>query len=475
MNEKAKNLLKNLNYTVTANFMVLGISVILNLIVPKYLGVKDYGYWQLYVFYSSYVGFFHLGWIDGIYLKIGGAEYEDLDKKSLGTQFYYLFFFQLILSSFLILFSLLFVSDNNKQIVWLGTAIMLIIYNLRSFILFVLQSTNRIKEYAQLSRNDRYLYLIATLLYLLTGGRNFIILILFDIISKLILTIWGTTLLKDIIFLRRIPLVSIYPEIKDNIKIGSNLMLGNIASMLILGSSRFLVEKKWGIEFFGQLSFSLSISNIFIIFISAISIVLYPILRRTNQSNLSNIYVKTRNIFVPLTLGLLLFFYPARLLLEWWLPAYKTSFIYMGVLFPMVVYEGRVSLLVNTYLKTIRKERVILLSNIASLLFSVISSIVSVYIFSNINMVVISIVLSLVIRCIIAELMLSKILKIRLVVENIAEGTVVGAFIISNMLFNSIYNFLIYVVIFSVYYLLYSKQISNSLKYFFSILKTSNT
>ena len=74
---------RNLYYTVGANFITLAISVLLNLFVPKLLGVREYSYWQLYVFYSSYVGFLHLGWIDGIYLKIGGEEYENLDKYSL--------------------------------------------------------------------------------------------------------------------------------------------------------------------------------------------------------------------------------------------------------------------------------------------------------------------------------------------------------------------------------------------------------
>jgi len=90
MNHKAKAVAKNLYYTVAANFATLGISVLLNLFVPKLLGVTEYSYWQLYVFYSSYVGFLHFGWIDGIYLKIGGEEYKDIDKRSLGSQFWYL-------------------------------------------------------------------------------------------------------------------------------------------------------------------------------------------------------------------------------------------------------------------------------------------------------------------------------------------------------------------------------------------------
>ena len=76
--------MKNIKYAVSANFVVLGISVLLNMFVPKILGVTEYSYWQLYVFYTSYVGFFHLGWLDGIYLKIGGQDYDELNKNKLG-------------------------------------------------------------------------------------------------------------------------------------------------------------------------------------------------------------------------------------------------------------------------------------------------------------------------------------------------------------------------------------------------------
>ena len=98
MNDKAKSVMKNLYYTVAANFATLGISVLLNLFVPKILGIREYSYWQLYVFYSSYVGFLHLGWLDGIYLKIGGEEYEQLNKRELGSQFWYLMIFEFLLS-----------------------------------------------------------------------------------------------------------------------------------------------------------------------------------------------------------------------------------------------------------------------------------------------------------------------------------------------------------------------------------------
>lgn len=471
MNEKAKNLFKSLNYTVTANFLVMGISIILNLVVPKFLGIADYGYWQLYVFYSSYVGFFHLGWIDGIYLKIGGEEYDDLDKDSLGTQLRYLFLFELFLAFLLSSYALLFVSDNNRQIIWIATAVMLVVANLKSFVLFVLQSTNRIKEYAKLSRDDRYLYLIGAMGYLLLGGRNPFILIVLDVFSKLIVTIWGLMRIKDIVTSEINSFSETLGTIKENIVIGSNLMLGNIASMLILGVSRFLVERKWSIETFGKLSFALSISNMFMLFVNSVSVVLYPVLRRTNQTNLPQLYLQVRNVFVPFTLFLMLFFSPIRSILEWWLPEYANSLFFMGILFPMIVYEGRVSLLVNTYLKTIREEKIILISNVMTLILATFLSIIFIYVFNSINLTVLSITFSLAFRCILAETMLMRVMKKNVGKENLIEFLLVILFILGNLFFSNFVSFVVYLIGFVFYLVLSIKKIKIGIKYFYALMK----
>ena len=134
-------------------------------------------------------------------------------------------------------------------------------------------------------------------------------------------------------------------------------MISNIASMLIIGTIRFFVQQKWTIETFGKLSFTLSLSNMFLTFINAIGIVMFPLLRRTNQQRLPELFRILRDLFVPITYGLLIFYIPAKLILSMWLPEYTESLNFMGILFPIVIYEGRMSLLINTYLKTLRKRK----------------------------------------------------------------------------------------------------------------------
>ncbi|MGL9799235.1 lipopolysaccharide biosynthesis protein [Enterococcus sp. DIV1317a] len=471
MNEKAKTLLKNLNYTVSANFLVLGISVILNLLVPKFIGVKEYSFWQLYVFYSSYVGFFHFGWLDGIYLKIGGAEYEDLDKRSLGTQFWYLATSQTIIGLLLMVYTVFQDSGGDKSIILIFTALNLIVTNIKYFSLYVMQSTNRIKEYAQISRGDRYIYIITVGLYLLFNGRSFVPLIALDVISKLIMLLWGLYKIKDMLFVKFTPFKKVVAEIKYNIKIGSNLMISSIAGMLILGINRVMVERQWSIETFGKLSFTLSISNMFMTFINAVGIVMFPLLRRTKKENLPILYRDIRNVFVPLTYSFLLFFIPVKIILNLWLPEYSQSLLFMGILFPMVIYEGRMALLVSTYLKTIRKEKLILLSNIVTLLISTLLSFISIYIIKDIYIAVFTVMFSLAFRCIFAEKLLLNVMNLNVDKETVIETLLTSIFIIANVFAPQVISFIIYLLAFFVYLMINQLSIKSSARVLINLMK----
>ena len=77
-----------MSYTIFSNFVSLIASALVILIIPKLIGVEEYGYWQLYLFYSSYVGFLHFGWNDGIYLRFGGEDYNNLDKNLFNNKKY---------------------------------------------------------------------------------------------------------------------------------------------------------------------------------------------------------------------------------------------------------------------------------------------------------------------------------------------------------------------------------------------------
>ena len=52
---KKKEITLNISFTVIANLLKLITSFILTIVVPRYLGVTQYGYWQLFLLYTTYM------------------------------------------------------------------------------------------------------------------------------------------------------------------------------------------------------------------------------------------------------------------------------------------------------------------------------------------------------------------------------------------------------------------------------------
>lgn len=471
MNTKLRNILENITYTFTANILTMLISIIMTLILPKFLGVTDYSYYQLYIFFISYVGFFHFGWIDGIYLKIGGMEYNDLEKSNYVTQFWMLNVLEIIIAAIISIFALFIIKNIDKSFVLISTSVCGVITILRTYLLFILQSTNKIKEYAKYTRVDRFIYFALVIVFLFLGFKNYKIILYIDIFSKLVALVLCANKMKDIVFGKLNISKNTLLEIFENISIGIKLTLANIASTLIIGVVRFGIQKNWDIETFGKISLTLNISNLLMTFINAVAVIMFPLLRREEERNLPKIYVILRNTLMIFLYMMLIFYYPIKLILSTWLPQYADSLRYMALLFPICIYESKMSMLINTYLKSFRKEKSMLIINTISLILSLILTILSVFILNNLTWAILSIVFLLGFRCVIGELVLTKIMNILIYKDIILETVLTAIFIISSWFINNMFCSIIYTCFYLIYVFIKRKDIKRTILLFKKILR----
>jgi len=86
-----------------------------------------------------------------------------------------------------------------------------------------------------------------------------------------------------------------------------------------------------------------------------------------------------------------------------------------------MVFEGKMSLLINTYLKALRMEKRILVVNVISLAVSALLTLITTVIIKDLDLAIISIVGLLAFRSIIAEVVLSKKLAIPVYKDIILE------------------------------------------------------
>ena len=464
--EKLKliDFIKNLSYTFVSNVISLIISLLLVLVIPRLVGVEAYGYYQLYIFYTSYVGFLYFGWCDGIYLRIGGKYYKDLDKPLYSTQFRLLGLMEIIIYLSIFLGSLVFTNNVDKHFVIGAVCISAVGMCLRWFITFILQSTARIKEYAIVTISEKVLFVILTMSLMVAGYSDYKLILVSEVFSKYVSLGIGIWYCRDMVFSKAAPIKSAVSEIKENMSAGIKLMLASLSSMLIIGVARFGIENHWDIATFGKVSLTLSISYVTVTAINAIGVVIYPILRRTNQNKLLDIYKIMRNLLMGFVFGALIFYYPAQKILTLWLPQYAESLRYAAILLPICVYESKVSILLNTYFYTLRLESLQMKCNLIALALSVMLTGISIYFFNSVISAILSILIVLMFRCALCEIVLSSKFPIKVIKNIIIELLMTIAFIICNWYFNLLGMF-IYAICYTIYLIIERKGLLESLNF----------
>ena len=152
-----KQIIKNIAYSVLAQAVSFAVSLLTGLIVPKFIDEFQYAYWQTYILFVGYVGLLHFGIIDGIVLRYAQYDYDQLDKKSVRSQFYVLVLLDTVIAIFVWIVSHLLATGYIKDVT-LYVVMGIIIKNMSTYSLYQLQMTNRIRQYSMIVILQRVLY-----------------------------------------------------------------------------------------------------------------------------------------------------------------------------------------------------------------------------------------------------------------------------------------------------------------------------
>ena len=455
------SIIKNIIYSVSSNFFTMMVTAAVTLIVPKFLGVEDYAYWQLYLFYASYSGYFHFGWNDGFLLRNSGKNYDDMDKENIYSQIVVQTIFMFLMTTAIFVLKL-YLKPKIEGFIFFAFCLNIFIINIRYLLLCVYQCSSRFKEFAAVNISDRLLFIITIIAFWIAGMQNHFGLILADLSGKtvsLLLAFYG---LKDLANVKIVFSTKIFLDIWDNIKVGVKLMLSSLSNMLILGITRFKIEAFWDLIVFGKRSLCISIINLFITFINAIGIIFFQLLFKINKEALGKFYEMIRILLAAFLAGMLLMYFPAYILLSKWLPQYADSLGYMVYLFPMCLFESKMLLLDASFLKLERLENHLLNINIVSVLLSIVLSIISIDYYHNITLALLSITCISFIRCALAESFLQKRFKQKIVRDCMEEGFLSICFVVTAVSFDAFWGMGIYMTIYGVFLFFNQKKLKQS-------------
>lgn len=456
MKISSKETLKHFIYVFLAQAFSLLLSLILSFIIPKLLNFQEFGYWQYFLLLSSYVGFFHFGLIDGIYLRYGGENFTNRNNQLLGSQLKIL-----ILLEFLVAFGFgIYIVSNtieiSKKYIIISVTVYLVVSNISNFFGAIFQSFNKLKTFSFLAILDKIIFIVSLLILIYLKNVDYRYYILIYLISRILSLFFYFYYGREIIFAKKINIRSALIEFKKNISVGILLMTSNIAGLLILGFGRFIIEQKWGIISFGKLSLSITITSFFLLFISQISIVLFPMLLKKDKSQQISFFIITESFLDILFNGVFLFFPIIYLIINYWLPFYNDSLTFFVILFPLCLFEGKMQVLFGTYMKILRKEKLLLFFNSMTLIAAILLALLGSYL-NKIEFVVASITTTVIMRSVITGIYLSRLHKIPFAIKNTVNITLALIFCILNLTLNPLFCFSLYLILY-VFYLYMMKD-----------------
>lgn len=453
---KKRELVKNISIAFVAQGVAMLVSVAQTLIVPKILGVEQFAYWQLFIFYIGYVGFFHFGLCSGVYLKMGGKTKEEFDKGSTKSQFIFGLSYQAIMAAVIVVVSFG-LEDGQRSFVFMQTAMYLVLANACTYLMNVMQCMNEIKESSFSMVLGRLSYFVPLMIMIMLGVKNFepyVVAYTGSMSVQLVYCLWK---LRDFVSAPWIGLRRAARESLSSIKVGINLTIANIASTLILGVSRFFIDVIWGIEAFGKLSLMFSIVSFSLLFVNQAGIVLFPALRKCDDSESATFYASLRS-FLGLALPLIyLLYFPLKLFFSAWLPAYADALPYLALLLPICVFDGMMSVTGNTYLQVYRKERLLSKINIIAALISTAISAIGGFYLDSIQVVLLGPSMAIAIRSIYSEGVISKQLHLRFNVYAVWMVLLTCVFILMVNVFDDGIAFLVFAILYAIYLLIHSE------------------
>lgn len=458
MSRKKESFTGNLIYAMVAQTISLLLSVAMSLLVPKVLGVTEYSYWQLFLFYTTYTGFFHLGINDGMYLQLGGKKYQEIDFPLLKGQLIILCVMQLFLFCAITGVSF-FVTKGNRTVVLIIAAVYMILFNISGYLGYMFQAVNNTRTYSLSIMIDKLFFLICVALLLFRGEDSFIPFMILYILSKTISTIYLAIEARTLFEAKASPIIRSIREAILNASIGIRLLLANIASLLILGIGRMIIDNIWGIETFGKLSFSISLTNFFLLFVSQVSMVLFPALRRVDGNSQSQVYILLREMLSLLLPIILLGYIPVKIIIGIWLPAYTESMRYLALLLPLCTFDAKMQMLCNTYFKVLRKEKLLLNVNIISMIISAVLCLIGGYVLHSVPAIAVFMVFAIAFRSIISEMSLAKMMDCSIIKKIIPEIFVTVIFMIVSWNMSNFYAFILYLAAYILYVLTNKKSV----------------
>jgi O-antigen/teichoic acid export membrane protein len=383
-----------------------------SLIIPKYLSTAEYGYWQLFLLFTTYVGILHLGFLDGIFVRWAGKNFDDI-RDEIATAFRFILLEQAIIVGILLLF--IWLIDIPSREIAFTVLINAVIVNLLAFFIFMAQATKSFKLVTITNIGRGLLFLIFILIIFFSGYFSYIPVILASMITGLIVLIFFIFHTRDCLFHHNSKRSSLLQYGKENIEIGLFILLGNFIALTFITIDQLTVGTFFPITQFAVYAFAVSMCGLAMVFLQAVAQVFFPYLSESGRETRKKAYNLLKPTLVIFWAGTLTFYFPFSVAIRFYLPQYTNSLPLMAILLCTVAFSGQINILHVNFFRVYRKQHAYFLLAGISLIGAVALNLIAVFLFRSLTAVAATAVLSISIWYLLNEVTLRHLVSVPIV------------------------------------------------------------
>ena len=375
-------------------------------IVPKYLSLEGYAYWQLFGLYASYVGILHLGFVDGILIRWAGKELVEFGDE-MRIAFRFLIFEQVVI---ILPLSLLISLLLRPPLQWIGLMVLsfAFIVNLLTFFRFTAQAIKKFTLLTIVNVGMGLILLILIILLFVSGCLNYHYVIIANLIA-LIVSLFALILWFRKYLWGEMPAISSLRAYgRKNIRVGIFVLLGNFVVDLFLTIDRLMISFFFIMEQFAIYAFALSAALIANTIVRAISEVFFPYLSGAVTRLRTQAYQLGKSAIIITGAAILAIYFPLVGLVEFYLPHYVNSLPMMQILLCSVGLNSLIQILHTNYYKVYGRQREYFTWAVTSLVISVILNLLAIHFWGTLASVAIATVVSIMIWYIANEIKLKQ-------------------------------------------------------------------
>lgn len=457
-----KKAVSSFKYTFLAQVIALVLSVIKSILLPKILPIDEYGYWQIYVLYSTYVGIFMLGFNDGVYLVYGKYQYKELPFKKLRAADKW-YIGMLLMFSVTAGFACVVFTSSQRLFSLLGVSIDIFLMGINGLLIYVLQITNQMKAYSLYTVLDKIVMLMAILCVIFSPKKDYRLIIFADVISKFVVSVGLVIKCKEMFIGESESIGTGFCEFVKNIKVGISLMFAQLMGQLLTGIGRFIIDLFGDIKDYAFYSFGITITNLVLVFITSLSLVLYPTLKRLPENEYKR-YFKTLNngvvLFGYIAIGL---YFLGVIFVKCFLQQYAPVLAYLHILFCVIILQAKIQLVLNTFYKVLREEKAMLIANTICIVTFLVFALILYMPSRNITSIAVCTLIATAVRCFYSETYIRKTIRMEMDSRICFEVAFVSLFAALASFLNYYLSLVVYIVLLLVALSIYKPEINDLL------------